>query len=139
MKKISDNILPLFKGEFAKQLLNTIEHSHLKAYTDEEKENTEMIIKEFLEKELLSKHIKTWQEQIAYQYPIKCRSVYYTIMHYQQNFKARSNFGSASARPSRANLFAKWIYLLLIIWVYLIIDWHKMTSVEDPKVIFLFI
>lgn len=59
MKKISDNTLPLFKGEFSKQLLNTIEHSHLKSYTDEEKENTEMIIKEFLEKELLSKHIKT--------------------------------------------------------------------------------
>ena len=50
MKKISDNTLPLFKGEFAKQLLNTIEHSHLKSYTDEEKENTEMIIKEFLDK-----------------------------------------------------------------------------------------
>ena len=55
MKKISDHLLPLFKDESAKQIIDTINHSHIKPYTNEEKENTEMRIKELLE-EQSSKH-----------------------------------------------------------------------------------
>ena len=38
LKKISDHLLPLFKGKSAKQILDTINHSHIKPYTDEEKD-----------------------------------------------------------------------------------------------------
>lgn len=55
MKKISDHILPLFKGKSAKQIIDTINNSHIKPYTNEEKENTELKIKELL-KEHSSKH-----------------------------------------------------------------------------------
>ena len=55
MKKISNYVLPLFKGKSAKKLLNIINNSHIKPYTDEEKENTELKIKELL-KEHSSKH-----------------------------------------------------------------------------------
>lgn len=55
MKKISDRLLPLFKDEYAKQIIDTINISHIKPYTDEEKENTELKIKELL-KEHSSKH-----------------------------------------------------------------------------------
>ena len=55
MKKISDHILPLFKDETVKQILDTINSSHIKSYTDEEKENIELKIKELL-KEHSSKH-----------------------------------------------------------------------------------
>lgn len=51
MKKSSDHILPLFKGESAKQILDTINHSHIKPYIDEEKENVEMRIKELLKEQ----------------------------------------------------------------------------------------
>ena len=48
LKKSSDYLLPLFKGESAKQILDTIQHSHIKPYTDEEKQNTELKIRELL-------------------------------------------------------------------------------------------
>ena len=51
MKKISDHLLPLFKGKPAKKLLDTILHSHIKPYTDEEKENTELKIRELLKEQ----------------------------------------------------------------------------------------
>ena len=41
-------MLPLFEGESAKQILDTINHSHIKPYTDEEKENAELKIGELL-------------------------------------------------------------------------------------------
>ena len=55
MKKSSDHLLPLFKGELAKQILDTIHHSYIKPYTDEEKENTELRIRELLKENHLSK------------------------------------------------------------------------------------
>ena len=45
---MSDHILPLFNGKSAKQILDTINHSHIKPYTDEEKENVEIKIRELL-------------------------------------------------------------------------------------------
>lgn len=53
MKKSSesDHSLPLFKGKSVNQLLATINNSHIKPYTpytDEEKEETEMKIRELL-------------------------------------------------------------------------------------------
>lgn len=39
MKKSSDYMLPLFRDVSAKQILDIINHSHIKPYTDEEKEN----------------------------------------------------------------------------------------------------
>ena len=39
-------MLPLFKEESAKQILDTINHSHIKPCTDEEKEKTKRRIKE---------------------------------------------------------------------------------------------
>ena len=44
-------MLPLFKGEPAKQILDTINHSHIKPYTNEEKENVEMRIRELLKEQ----------------------------------------------------------------------------------------
>ena len=44
-------MLPLFKGKSAKQILDTINHSHIKQYTDEEKENVEMRIRELLKEQ----------------------------------------------------------------------------------------
>ena len=51
LKKSSDHLLPLFKGETAKQILDTLQHSHIKPYTDEEKQNTELKIRELLKEE----------------------------------------------------------------------------------------
>ena len=51
MKKILDHLLPLFKGKSAKKLSNTINHSHIKPYEDEEKENTELKIRELLKEQ----------------------------------------------------------------------------------------
>lgn len=48
IKKTSDHLLPLFKEESARQILETIKHSHIKVYTDEEKNNTWLRIKELL-------------------------------------------------------------------------------------------
>ena len=48
MKKQPDHLLPLFKGKATLSLLETINHSHIKPYTDEEKENTELRIRELL-------------------------------------------------------------------------------------------
>ena len=48
MKKLQDHLLPLFKGKAALSLLETINHSHVKPYTDDEKENTESKIVELL-------------------------------------------------------------------------------------------
>lgn len=57
MKKISDHLLPLFKGKYAKQILDTINHSHIKQYTDEERKDTETKIREILKKTIYqSKH-----------------------------------------------------------------------------------
>lgn len=53
MKESLNHILPLFKGNAAKQLLTTINHSCIKSYTDEEKENTELKIRKLL-KEIIS-------------------------------------------------------------------------------------
>lgn len=41
-------MLPLFKGESAKQILDVINCSRIKPYTDKEKENTELRIRELL-------------------------------------------------------------------------------------------
>ena len=54
-KKSLDHVLPLFKGESVKQILDTINHSHVKPYSDEEKENTELRIRELLEENHSSK------------------------------------------------------------------------------------
>ena len=51
MKKSSDHLLPFFKGESAKQILNVIQRSHIKPYTDEEKQNIELKIRELLKEE----------------------------------------------------------------------------------------
>ena len=57
----------------------------------------------------------------------------------KSNNKPKENYGvlfewnENKTKSFTSNLFAKWKYLLLIIWVYLIIDLHKMTSVEDPN------
>lgn len=48
MKKQADHLLPLFKGKVALSLLETINHSLIKSYIDEEKKNTELKIKELL-------------------------------------------------------------------------------------------
>lgn len=48
MKKHSDHLLPLFKGKGAISILETMNHSHIKSYTDKEKENTEIKIRELL-------------------------------------------------------------------------------------------
>ena len=56
MKKISDHLLPLFKGKSAKQILNIINRSRIKSYTNKEKENTELRIRELLEKKDLFNH-----------------------------------------------------------------------------------
>ena len=56
MKKISDHLLPLFKGKVALSLLDTINHSHIKPYADEEKENTELRIRELLKEHSSKKH-----------------------------------------------------------------------------------
>ena len=40
IKKTSDHLLPLFKEVSARQILETIKHSHIKPYADEEKNNT---------------------------------------------------------------------------------------------------
>ena len=48
MSKQSDHILPLFKGKVALSLLETINHSHIKPYTDEEKERVESRFRELL-------------------------------------------------------------------------------------------
>ena len=57
MKKSSDHILPLFKGKSAKHILDTISHSHIKPYTDEEKENTELRIRELFKNSHQSNHM----------------------------------------------------------------------------------
>lgn len=51
LKKSSDHLLPLFKGESTKQILNVIQRSHIKPYTDEEKQNIELKIRELLKEE----------------------------------------------------------------------------------------
>ena len=58
MKKQPDQLLPLFRGKAALSLLESISHSHIKPYSDEEKENTESKIKKLLKerKIYLSKH-----------------------------------------------------------------------------------
>ena len=57
LKKSSDHLLPLFKGETVKQILDTLQHSHIKPYADEEKKDTEVKIKKILKEENnLSKH-----------------------------------------------------------------------------------
>jgi hypothetical protein len=48
LKKQPDHLLPLFRGKAALSLLEIINHSHIKPYTDEEKKNTELKIKELL-------------------------------------------------------------------------------------------
>lgn len=48
MKKHPDYLLPLFMSKAAITLLETINHSHIKPYTDVEKENTESNIRELL-------------------------------------------------------------------------------------------
>ena len=53
MKKISDHILPIFKEEVSKQILDIIHHYHIKPYTDEEKENAELKIRELLKEQSL--------------------------------------------------------------------------------------
>lgn len=42
MKKHSDHLLPSFKCKAALSLLETLNHSHIKPYTDDEKENAEL-------------------------------------------------------------------------------------------------
>lgn len=57
MKKQPDHLLPLFKGKAALSLLETINHSHVKPFTDKEKEETELKIRELLkERNNFSKH-----------------------------------------------------------------------------------
>lgn len=58
MKKSSDHMLPLFKGKSAKQILETINRSHINPYTNEEKENTELKIKELLKENQLPSRTK---------------------------------------------------------------------------------
>ena len=55
MKKISDHLLPLFKGKVALSLLETVNHSHIKPYTDKEKDDVELKIRELLKKRFLFK------------------------------------------------------------------------------------
>lgn len=52
-KKYNDHLLPLFKGKAAISLLDTMNHSHIKPLTDEEKENTERTIGEILQHKFL--------------------------------------------------------------------------------------
>lgn len=53
MKKSQDHLLPLFKGNAALSLLETIKHSYIKSYTNKEKENAELKIRELLKKEII--------------------------------------------------------------------------------------
>ena len=46
MKKSQNHILPLFKGNITKQVLEIINHSNIKPYVDEE--NAELKIREVL-------------------------------------------------------------------------------------------
>ena len=55
LKKQTDHLLPLFKGKSAKQILDTIQHSHIKPYSDEERKDTETKIREILKRNNLSK------------------------------------------------------------------------------------
>ena len=55
MKKQSDYLLPLFKSKAALSLLETINHSHIKLYTDEEKKDAELRIGELLKKRITFK------------------------------------------------------------------------------------
>lgn len=48
-------MLPLFKGKSAKQILETMQYFHVKSYTNEEKNNTELKIRELLKETNLSK------------------------------------------------------------------------------------
>ena len=48
MKKQPDHLLPLFKGKAALSLLETINHSHIKPYTDEKKKDAESRFRELL-------------------------------------------------------------------------------------------
>jgi hypothetical protein len=58
LKKQTDYLLPLFKGKAASSLLETINHSSIKSYSDEEKKDAELKIRELLKerKNHLSKH-----------------------------------------------------------------------------------
>lgn len=52
MKKQPDHLLPLFKGKAAISILETINHSHVKHYSDNEKKNTELRIRELLKERI---------------------------------------------------------------------------------------
>lgn len=55
MKKQSDYLLPLFKSKAALSLLETINHSSIKPYTDEDKENTESTIRKLVKERIAFK------------------------------------------------------------------------------------
>jgi len=48
MRKSTDYLLPLFKGESAKQILKAVNSSRIKPYTSEEKKCAELKISELL-------------------------------------------------------------------------------------------
>jgi hypothetical protein len=57
MNKQADHLLPLFKGKITLSLLETINHSSIKPYTDKRKEDAELKIRELLKvRNNISKH-----------------------------------------------------------------------------------
>lgn len=52
-KKHNDHLLPLFKGKAAISIFDTMNHSHIKPYMDEERESDERTIGEILQHKFL--------------------------------------------------------------------------------------